>query len=154
MKDMFVNYDNDIEKKAVPPHFHINKKPKILESVDNISIAHDALGNEIGVKVKHNVGFYLYFYLDGWVNSDSVDRLVQESSLNFKVFSLRNKLVFEKTVPAIDIYDDETNCLWLEISQSESEIFDIDSYKMCATLLWDGGSYELFSKNDGLLIVR
>ena len=32
MKDMFVNYDNDIEKKVVPPHLHFNDRPHILES--------------------------------------------------------------------------------------------------------------------------
>ena len=73
MKDMFVNYDNDIEKKVVPPHLHFNDKPHILESKDNISIVRNVLGNELGIKVKHNTAFNLYLYLDGWVNVESVD---------------------------------------------------------------------------------
>ena len=129
MKDMFVNYDNDIEKKVVPPHLHFNDRPHILESEDNISIVRNALGNELGIKVKHNTAFNLYLYLDGWVNGESVDNLVTNSQLTFQVFSLRHKLVFEKT-------------------------FDIDSYKICATLTWPDGKYELYSENDGLLIFR
>ena len=154
MKDMFVNYDNDIEKKVVPPHLHFNDRPHILESEDNISIVRNALGNELGIKVKHNTAFNLYLYLDGCVNGESVDNLVANSQLTFQVFSLRHKLVFEKTFNAADYYDVESNWIVVPITQEESEIFDIDSYKICATLTWPDGKYELYSENDGLLIFR
>lgn len=51
MKDMFVNYDNPIKSHR---HFHkpIPPETKILESLDNISIVKNAMGNEIGVRVK------------------------------------------------------------------------------------------------------
>ena len=154
MKDMFVNYDNDIEKKAVLPHLHFNDRPHILESEDNISIVRNALGNELGIKVKHNTAFNLYLYLDGCVNGGSVDNLVTNSQLIFQVFSLRHKLVFEKTFNAADYYDVESNWIVVPITQEESEIFDIDSYRICATLTWPDGKYELYSENDGLLIFR
>ena len=117
MKDMFVNYDNDIEKKVVPPHLHFNDRPHILESEDNISIVRNALGNELGIKVKHNTAFNLYLYLDGWVNGESVDNLVTNSQLTFQVFSLRHKLVFEKTFNAADYYDVESNWIVVPITQ-------------------------------------
>ena len=155
MKDMFVNYDNDIEKKVVPPHLHFNDRSHILESEDNISIVRNALGNELGIKVKHNTAFNLYLYLDGCVNGGSVDNLVTNSQLTFKVFSLRHKLVFEKTFDAVDYYNAESNWIVVPITQEDSEkYFDIDSYKICATLIWSGGKYELYSENDGLLIFR
>ena len=154
MKDMFVNYDNDIEKKVVPPHLHFNDRPHILESEDNISIVRNVLGNELGIKVKHNTAFKLYLYLDGWVNDESIDKLVLNSQLNFQVFSLRHKLVFEKTFNTVDYYDVESNWIVVPITQEESEIFDVDSYKICATLTWPDGKYELYSENDGLLIFR
>ena len=154
MKDMFVNYDNDIEKKVVPPHLHFNDRPHILESEDNISIVRNALGNELGIKVKHNTAFNLYLYLDGCVNGGSVDNLVINSQLTVQVFSLRHKLVFEKAFNAADYYDVESNCIVVPITQEDSERFDIDSYKICATLTWPGGKYELYSENDGLLIFR
>ena len=154
MKDMFVNYDNDIEKKVVPPHLHFNDRPHILESEDNISIVRNALGNELGIKVKHNAAFNLYLYLDGCVNGESVDNLVISSQLTFQVFSLRHKLVFEKTFNAADYYNAESNWIVVPITQKESEKFDIDSYKICAALTWSDGKYELYSENDGLLIFR
>ena len=154
MKDMFVNYDNDIEKKVTPPHLHFNDRPHILESEDNISIVRNALGNELGIKVKHNTAFNLYLYLDGCVNGESIDTLVLNSQLTFQVFSLRHKLVFEKTFNAVDYYNAESNWIVVPITQEESEIFDIDSYKICATLTWPDGKYELYSENDGLLIFR
>ena len=154
MKDMFVNYDNDIEKKVVPPHLHFNDRPHILESEDNISIVRNALGNELGIKVKHNTAFNLYLYLDGCVNGESIDTLVLNSQLTVQVFSLRHKLVLEKTFDAADYYDVESNWIVVPITQEESEKFDIDSYKICATLTWPDGKYELYSENDGLLIFR
>lgn len=154
MKDMFVNYDNDIEKKVVPPHLHFNDRPHILESEDNISIVRNALGNELGIKVKHNTAFNLYLYLDGCVNGESIDTLVINSQLTVQVFSLRHKLVLEKTFDALDYYDVESNWIVVPITQEESEKFDIDSYKICATLTWPDGKYELYSENDGLLIFR
>ena len=154
MKDMFVNYDNDIEKKVVPPHLHFNDRPHILESEDNISIVRNALGNELGIKVKHNTAFNLYLYLDGCVNGESIDTLVLNSQLTVQVFSLRHKLVLEKTSDAADYYDVDSNWIVVPITQEESEIFDIDSYKICATLTWPDGKYELYSENDGLLIFR
>ena len=137
MKDMFVNYDNDIEKKVVPPHLHFNDRPHILESEDNISIVRNALGNELGIKVKHNTAFNLYLYLDGCVNGGSIDNLVANSQLTFQVFSLRHKLMLEKEFNAADYYDVESNCIVVPITQEDyekSEKFDIDSYKICATL--------------------
>ena len=134
MKDMFVNYDNDIEKKVVPPHLHFNDRPHILESEDNISIVRNALGNELGIKAKHTTAFNLYLYLDGCVNGESVDTLVLNSQLTFQVFSLRHKLVLKKTFDAADYYDVESNWIVVPITQEESEKVDIDSYKICATL--------------------
>ena len=154
MKDMFVNYDNDIEKKVVPPHLHFNDRPHILESKDNISIVRNILGNELGIKVKHNTAFNLCLYLDGCVNGESVDNLVISSQLTFQVFSLRHKLVFEKTFNTVDYYDVESNWIVVPVTQEESEIFDIDSYKICVTWTWQDGKYELYSENDGLLIFR
>ena len=119
MKDMFVNYDNDIEKKVVPPHLHFNDRSHILESEDNISIVRNALGNELGIKVKHNTAFNLYLYLDGCVNGGSVDNLVTNSQLTFKVFSLRHKLVFEKTFDAVDYYNAESNWIVVPITQKK-----------------------------------
>ena len=154
MKDMFVNYDNDIDRKVLPPHLRADRQPKILESLNNISIVRDALGNEIGVRVKHGTAFSLYFYLDGWVDGASVDALVESSQLVFKAFSFRHKLVFEKTIAAIDFYDAENDCIELQITREEAAAFDLDTYTTSAVLYWPGGSYELFSEKDGLLIFR
>ena len=58
------------------------------------------------------------------------------SKLTFQVFSLRHKpmLPEEKEFNAADYYDAESNCIVVPITQKESENFDIDSYKICATL--------------------
>lgn len=154
MKDMFVKYDNDIDKKAIPPFMPHIDRPEILESLDNIAIVKDVFGNEIGIRVKHNTAFNLYLYLDGYIDGDTLDAVVLNSQLNFQVFSFRHKLVFEKTINAAEYYDEESNWLVVPISQAESEVFDIDSYTICATLQWPGGKYELYSENDGLLIFR
>ena len=135
MKDMFVYYDNDIDKKVVPPQFNVNKKPELLDSEDIISIAHDVFGNEIGIKVKHNVAFNLYLYLDGWVNGASIDTLVFASQLNFKVYDFRHKVILEKQFDAAPYYNAESNWLLVPITLEEAKLLDIDSYKITATLI-------------------
>lgn len=154
MKDMFVKYDNDSEEKNMPPHTLYKQSPKILESVDNISIVCDALGNEIGIKVKHNTAFNLYFYLDGWTNGVSLDTLVLNSTIVFKVYSFRHKLVLEKELSAAALYDTEFNYIEFPITAEEASALDIDSYKLNVSLVWDDGSYELYTEADGLLIIR
>ena len=88
---------------------------------DVLEAQHDA--EEDG---KHVIGDTTWF--------ESVDNLVISSQLTFQVFSLRHKLVFEKTFNAVDYYNAESNWIVVPITQEESEVFDIDSYKICATL--------------------
>jgi len=154
MRDMFINYDNDCNKK-IKPHQPITPfdKPKILESTDDISIAYDKNGNEIGIKVKHNTAFTLFLYLDGW-NEEEIDEVVLGSTIVLKVFDLVPKLVFSKAIPAEEIYDVESNYLMIPISYDEAHMLDIDSYRINISLNWGQFSYELYTESNGLLIVR
>lgn len=154
MKSMFVNYDNNIDKNLMPPYKPMADDTKILENLDNIAIIYDVLGNEIGVRVKRGASFNLYLYLTGYVEGSTVDDLVLNSTVNVRFYTLRHKLVLEKNMQAADLYNVESNWLMVPISQDEAGVFDVDSYKMSISLIWAGGEYELFSENDGLLIVR
>jgi hypothetical protein len=153
MKDMFVNYDNPT---TIRKHHHkpIPAETKILESLDNISIIKNAMGNEIGVRVKWGTAFNLYLYLDGWVEDSTIDALVSECELKVKVIDGRHKVALEKTLNAIDVYEPIGSYLTINFTQEEAKLLAIDSYKMCITLSYPDGEYELFSESDGLLIVR
>ena len=153
MKDMFVNYDNPT---TIRKHYHkpIPAETKILESLDNISIIKNAMGNEIGVRVKWGTAFNLYLYLDGWVEDSTIDAFVSDCELKVKVIDGRHKVALEKTLTAIDVYEPIGSYLTINFTQEEAKLLAIDSYKMCITLSYPDGEYELFSESDGLLIVR
>ena len=154
MKDMFVNYDNNIDKKLEPPFFpHINEQ-KILECQDNIAIVYNVMGDEIGVQVKQNTAFNLYLYLQGYVEDGSIDDLVLNSMLYIKVFNPRHKLVLQKQLETAELYNSEANYLVVPFTEDDAKLLEKDSYKLSINLVWSFGSYELFGENDGLLIVR
>jgi len=153
MRDMFANYDSNSSR---PSHFHKPHKQdvKILESLDNISIVRTGLHDELGVQVKNNTSFDLYLYLDGWVEGSSIDALVAASTIRFKVITLRHKVVFEKIFNGSEIFNFSSNYLKIHVTQEEAELLDLDSYKMNIMLEFADGTYELFTENDGLLIVK
>ena len=139
----------------MPPFVPYIDRPKILESVDDISIAHDKLGNEVGIKIKHNTSFDLYLYVDGWGDeTTSLDDVIMSSIIEVKVFDLAHRLVFSKELYPEDVYDIESNYLVIPVSLEEASLLQIDSYKLNVTLAWDGFSYELYTESDGLLIIR
>ncbi len=153
MKDMFATYD---ENSSRPDHTHKPYKHeiKILESLDNISIVSNGIKNELGIRVKHNTAFDLYLYLDGWVEGSTIDALLAESNVLFKVYDLKHKLVFEKTFVGAEIFNFNSKYLKVSINADEAKLLDIDSYKMNISLIFPDGDYELITENDSLLIVK
>ena len=154
MKDMFVNYDNEAKLKKRKHRPVPRNENTILESLDNIAIIQNVLGNEIGVKVRYGTAFTLYLYLDGWVENSTINDLMAESIIQFNILDLYHRPVVSKEVAAINIFNPTANYLTFEISEAEARALTIDSYRLSINLVSSFGNYELFSESDGLLIVR
>ena len=161
MKDMFYNYDYHInEKLSLPKEPNFFSPDEILTADPNISIIQDAKGKEIGVKVKHGMPFTLYFYLDDYStavmasqNKELYD-LITNSDVLFEVISTKHNVIISLQQPANEIFDTNTSQLCLHVNQEQAQLLAKDSYRLRVLLSYPGGYYELYSENDGLLIVR
>ncbi len=176
MRDMFYNYDHNIEKDVCPIHPLPVEFPEVLASAENISIVNDAKGNEIGVRVKKGMPFTLYFYLDDFYTGRSITHdyetceEVLKSNTIFTVFSGKHKEIFTISYPTREIFDLNLSELCINVpmtsllkSENENEepkliecasLLTSDTYRISLSLEFDDGSYKLFSESDGLLIVR
>lgn len=153
MTDMFHNYDCHIdEKERIEPLLPIDKKRELI-SDNTISLIIDALGNEIGVQVKKDCGFTLYFEMTGCVEGSSIKELVENSTVNFQVIDYWHQVQIDKTFQvSSDLFEDNT--LKITVSQAEAEILRAETYFMLLTLTWPGGKYDLFTEKDAKLTIK
>ncbi len=166
MKDMFYNYDHninkDLRKPPIPPEY-----PDILESDPNISIVKDAKGREIGIKVKQGMPFTLYFYLDDYMTAIPASSLppmrdyILRSICHFEIFSARHELIWsmEPVAVTLENFDLNSSKLIIKVPLEAAELLKKDTYRMRLALTGligdlSGKAYVLFDDDDGLLIVR
>ena len=164
MKDMFYNYDHninkDLQKKPFPPDY-----PDILESDPNISIVKDAKGREIGVRVKQGASFTLYFYLDDYTTATkassvpNICEFIKNSTYTFELFTGRHIPVFKEplTGNTVDIFNEKTSKLAITIPVDKARELSKDTYRMrlaLGGLIGSQAELVLFDDDDGFLIVR
>ena len=155
MKDMFYKYDNIVDdNNNYFPIFKPNETD--LEFNGTPVIVKDVFNREIGVMVRHNHEFTLYFYLYdlAYMSDEQFSTLMENSSLIFEVYSGRHELMLQKEFRARDALDDTNEAFCVRIEQQEAKNLALDSYRMRLWLSWPGGNYELYSEQSGLLIVR
>ena len=168
MKDMFYNYDYNINKRLLshkkePAFFD---QDVILTGNPNIMIIKDIKGREIGVRVKQGMPFTLYFYLDDYSTAEKAsDRpdlceLVLNCKAQLAIFSCRRHISpFEPIELSpeniADNFNLETSTLAITVPQDKANLLDKDSYRIRLRLIdKEDNFYEVYSENDGLLIVR
>lgn len=154
MKDMFYNYDNNIDKKNYPIIHYPQDDSKILESNPTLSLVVDVKGNEIGVCARHTIPFELFFMMDGCVENSSIEELVMScTSVCFRVVDYWHKIVLEKVFLPDECYiGDDT--IKIALNQSDVDNFKQETYNMNLTLYWPGGSYTLYSEDNGFLTIK
>lgn len=154
MKDMFYKYDNQMDEEKYPPVF--KRHENNLEYNSSATIVRDVFNREIGVKVKHNHEFILYFYIFDLTDmaKEQLANLIENSSLVFEIYSGRHILMLQKEFEAKKALDETGEAFCIKIEQQEASKLDIDTYKINLKLIWPDGSYELYSEQNGLLIVR
>ena len=154
MRNMFYKYDNLVDDEKYLPVF--KQAEADLESNGSTIIVRDVFNKEIGVMVRHNHEFTLYFYLFDLtcMPDEQFFNLIENSNLIFEVYSGRHELVLQKEFSAKKALNDTNEAFCINIEHQEAARLDIDTYKMKLTLSWPDGSYELYSEQNGLLIVR
>jgi len=152
MRDMFHNYDHNIDKKEYPKMPCVEDDTRILQSDPNLQLVLDAFGNEIGICARHGEEFTLYFMLDGEVWGSSIRELVSNSVIVFEINDYWHKNIITKNLTAEDAFCDDT--IYVTITKDEALKLKQETYKMRLSLSWPGGGYELYSEHNGFLTIK
>lgn len=168
MKDLFYNYDNCINKKDCAEVTERTNMTKTLSSDSTTKIVKDVKGNELGIQVKHNNAFTLYFSMSDYSDTTNFTELLSSSTFTFQILTTLHDVVINKELAADDIFIAALNAVAISISDTEAKELDIDSYRMKLTLTcqvidedseedtvtYKTLTYELYPEEAGLLIVR
>ena len=156
MKNMFENYDHNINAKLVfDPNF-CAPQIKPLSTYNDAEPIIDKKGREIGVSVKHDSAFKLYFYLDARRGEDAYDKLMRCNEVYFCILNTQHDVILEKYMAFADIFNQAASELVIPVCQLETQECALErgSYKMQVSLLFGTSYINVFSESDGLLVVR
>lgn len=150
MKNMFFNYDNNIDTSHCAKHHHF----------ENPDIVRDINGKFLGIKAKFQTPTTLYFHLTDFgsdyllTNGLSLADLVISSNIVFEISTINHKVVVTKNISAQDNFISASNDIIVLLDTEDMQKLKQESYKMSLKLSWEEDSYEVFSETDGLLIIR
>ena len=150
MKNMFFNYDNNIDTSHCAKHHHF----------ENPDIVRDINGNFLGIKAKFQTPITLYFHLTDFgsdylvTNCLTLANLVMSSDIVFEVSTNTHKVLISKQISAQDCFIANSNDIAVFLDTEDMKNLKQESYKMSLKLSWAEDSYEVFSETDGLLIIR
>ena len=147
MKNMFINYDNPVQQ---PEEELINYNPTILSTSEKrASLLKNIKGEVIGVGVRYASNFSLEVQLN-----ECDKEYLENSKVIFELVTLNNKSIFNKEFETANILDIEKNKLKLDFSEKESAALNKESYKMSIKLCRKNDFIEIFTQNDGFLVIR
>ena len=147
MKNMFINYDNPVQQ---PEEELISCNPTILSTSERrASLLKNIKGEVIGVGVRYASNFSLEVQLN-----DYDKEYLENSKVIFELITLNNKSIFNKKFETASVLDIEKNKLKLDFSEKESVTLSKESYKMSIRLCRENDFIEIFTQNDGFLVIR
>lgn len=147
MKNMFINYDNPTQQ---PEEELISYNPIILSTSEKrASLLKNIKGEVIGVGVRYASNFSLEVQLN-----ECDKEYLENSKVIFELVTLNNKSIFNKEFETANILDIEKNKLKLDFSEKESAALNKESYKMSIKLCRKNDFIEIFTQNDGFLVIR
>lgn len=146
MTNMFTNYDNDINSAPCFPHFHKvpDNSPKILTNIN---------GKMLGVQVDHSSPLQLYFHLENICEVENLEVLIHGTTV-FEILTTTHKIVVEHEYQTAEILDQNTNDLYIFLSQEEMKNLKKETYTMRVTLKTANAEYVIFKEKDGYLVIR
>lgn len=151
MSNMFYNYDHNIDRELncelEPP-----KIPSLPQSTTT-ALLYNIKGDALGIEVKHQMPFTIYFHLEEAFGR-SLDKLLANHLVEFKLFTREDKEILNKQFNGLDIFNTNTNDLTISVTQEDASLLKQESYKINLSLVGESDFYNLFSRSDGLLVVR
>lgn len=153
MKDMFFNYDNNIKsKKGYQQNQFNDANESMLSSNPTLSVVLDAKGKRIGLAARYGVPFDLFFTVDGYVETGSIEMLLLNSNISFKLYDYWHNIVLDKTILENAYFGDNT--IKVSITQEEADKLKQETYYMEVIMYWLGGCYKLYSPDNGFLTIK
>lgn len=147
MKNMFINYDNPVQH---PEEELTSCNPIILSTSEKrTSLLKNIKGEIIGVGVRHTSSFSLEVQLNEYDK-----KYLENSKVKFELVTLNNKSIFNKEFEIASSLDAEKNKLKLDFSEEESAALNKESYKMSIKICRKNDFIEIFTPNDGFLVIR
>ena len=148
MKDMFFNYDHNINKKECQEIHWYNKPLKNMVGYSDLQVVTNIKGDLIGVSVFKNNPIKLYFYIDGDIdgNFDIDDKL---SNITFEIIDKNEEHKVRITKEVIC-----KNGEIIVYIPAEENILEQDIYKLKLTAIIEDEPHTLFAEQDAFLEVR
>jgi hypothetical protein len=140
MKNMFFNYDNNIDKDLHPEECLVMSQTN-LENNSYPMIVTDINGKQLGLKIKHNQASILYFNLKDKgsmylaENGLSLYDLISSSSINFEITTTTHKVVLSKTFLGSEVFDYLTNDLVIPLTIEDFKHLKKETYKLSLKLM-------------------
>lgn len=153
MKDMFFNYDNDT-------NISTNCIKSSCFQADTQEIVRDIKGNFLGLKVIYNQPTTLYFNIEDLgspylaENYLTLEELLLQSKFIFEIQTMNRNLVLSKEYEGINCINSETCDCLINLDLEDFEKLKQETYRIKLSLVFDGDCYEIFSNQDGFLIIR
>lgn len=142
MKDMFYNYEHNIDRKDYPefPPCEFPRQPEGHYGAEPVFNAH---GDCLGVKAKADSKFDLFFSFEGEIEGSDIYSFLSEGYFILGLYSSKSKLVASFTGEKFD-----DNNLVVHIDSSE---LPCDIYSMMLIATYKENTYTLFNEGDGIL---
>lgn len=152
MKDMFYNYDYNLDKKTYP-------EPLIWHDCHGHAVAFaggavpltNAKGDVLGLLAKRNSDFDIYFTLDDLCGDEMIARIM-DSEIICNILAKDHKVLLS---PEVIKYDNHT--LIAKVHASDDTIpygvYRVELYAKVIRLGVEPVKYTLFAENDGILSI-
>lgn len=147
MRDMFYNYEHDINKKDFPM-IHFDNRHKISENYHGLDYVWNAAGDILGVKADRNSTFDVYFYLDGEVEGGTLEELIDAAEFYLEIFNAKGKVI-----ESLEAEKSANNTLKITVEANDSKLPN-GIYKLRLNMTYENQTYTLFKENDAILYIE
>lgn len=142
MRDMFYNYEHNIERKDPPPLSPFDRKSE-ADGFYGAEPVFNAHGDCLGVKAKADSNFDLFFSLEGYIDGSNIYTLLSEGQFVLGVYSSKSKLIANFSG---EMFDDENLVVHVD-----SSLLPPDLYSMKLIVVYDGETHTLFDNENSIL---
>lgn len=146
MRDMFYNYDHNINKKEYPRPI-CNCDCNSLTNYGGAQMLKNKLGKAYGVRGKANSAFDLFFYIDGRIDDTGVLSMIDADKFTLEILSKE-----EKVITTVSGERFALDTLKFTVNATD-DILPYGIYRINLKMEYEDETYILFSTRDAILSI-